>query len=100
MYVRDGVVARWDDTSKVMTFRGEGRGIREAYKRLLEEGKREENQFSERRERRIWVERLDPRCENAPGRYQGEDTGTHSFCAYQGKGDETHKFCASTEGWG
>ena len=47
VYVGDEVVARWNDVSKVMTFRGEGRGIRETYKRLLDEGRREEDQFSE-----------------------------------------------------
>ena len=53
MYVGDEIVARWDDKSKVMTFRGEGRGFRETYKRLMEEGRREEDQFSEGRDRRI-----------------------------------------------
>ena len=57
-----------------------------------------------------------PRCENAPGGYQGKDICSHSFCALgkagrqgrtaeelgtggsQGKEDETHRFCALTEG--
>ena len=47
MYVGDEVVARWDETLKVMIFRGDGKEIRESYKRLLEEGKREEDGFSE-----------------------------------------------------
>ena len=47
VYVGDVVVARWDETLKVMMFRGEGKEIRESYKRLLEEGKREEDGFSE-----------------------------------------------------
>ena len=47
MYVGDEVVARWDDKSKVIMFRGQGRGVGEIFKRLMEEGRREEDQFSE-----------------------------------------------------
>jgi hypothetical protein len=31
----------------MMMFRGEGKEIRDTYKKLMEEGKREEDQFSE-----------------------------------------------------
>ena len=47
VYGGDEVVARWDETSKAMLFGGKGKEIRESYKRLMEEGKREEDQFSE-----------------------------------------------------
>ena len=47
VYVGDEVVAKWDETGKMMTFRGEGKEIRGTYKKLMEEGKREEDQFSE-----------------------------------------------------
>jgi hypothetical protein len=47
VYVGDEVVARWDEMSKTMTFRGEGKDIRETYKKLMEEGRREEDHFSE-----------------------------------------------------
>ena len=47
VYVGDEVVAKWDEKSKMMMFRGEGREIRVAYKSLMEEGKREEDHFGE-----------------------------------------------------
>ena len=47
VYVRDDVVAKWDEKSKIMMFRGEGKEIRVAYKSLMEEGEREEDHFSE-----------------------------------------------------
>ena len=47
VYVRDEVVAQWDEIRKVMTFRGEGKDIKETYRKLREEGKREEDHFSE-----------------------------------------------------
>ena len=47
VYVGDEVVAKWDVTGKMMTFSGEGKEIRETYKKLMEEGRREEAQFSE-----------------------------------------------------
>jgi len=47
VYVVDEVVAKWDEKSKMMMFRGEGKEIRVAYKNLMEEGKREEDHFSE-----------------------------------------------------
>ena len=47
VYVGDEVVAKWDEMSKVMMFRGEGREIRDSYKSLMGQGKREEDQFSE-----------------------------------------------------
>ena len=47
VYVGDEVVAKWDEMFKMMMFRGEGKEIRDAYKRLMEEGKREEDHFSE-----------------------------------------------------
>ena len=43
----DDEVARWDVMSNIMMFRGEGKEIRETYKKLMEEGKREEDHFSE-----------------------------------------------------
>ena len=47
VYVGDEVVAKWDEMFKMMMFRGEGKEIRDTYKKLMEEGKREEDQFSE-----------------------------------------------------
>ena len=47
VYVGDEVVARWDEMSKMMTFRGEGKDIRETYQKLMEEGRREQDHFSE-----------------------------------------------------
>jgi hypothetical protein len=47
VYVGDEVVAKWDGMAKMMTFRGEGREIRGTYKKLMEEGKRDEDPFSE-----------------------------------------------------
>ena len=40
-------MAKWDENSKVMLFDGEGRQVRDTYKKLLEEGRREEEDFSE-----------------------------------------------------
>ena len=47
VYVGDEVVAKWDAMGKMMTFRGEGKEIGGTYRKLMEEGKREEAQFSE-----------------------------------------------------
>jgi hypothetical protein len=47
VYVGEEVVAKWDAALKMMMFRGEGKEIRESYKKLLAEGKREEDHFSE-----------------------------------------------------
>ena len=47
VYVGDKVVAKWDVTGKMMTFSGEGKEIRGTFRKLMEEGKREEAQFSE-----------------------------------------------------
>ena len=47
VYVGDEVVAKWDEMFKVIMFQGEGRKIRETYKQLMEEGRREEDNFSE-----------------------------------------------------
>lgn len=47
VYVGDEVVAKWDVTGKMMTFNGEGKEIKGAYKKLMEEGRREEVHFSE-----------------------------------------------------
>ena len=47
VYVGDEVVAKWDDMLKMMVFRREGKDIRDSYKKLMEEGRREEDQFSE-----------------------------------------------------
>ena len=47
VYVGDEVVAKWDEMFKMMMFRGEGKEIRDTYKRLMEDGRREEDQFSE-----------------------------------------------------
>ena len=47
MYVWREVVAKWDEMFKVMMFQGEGKGIRETYKQLMKEGRREEDRFSE-----------------------------------------------------
>ena len=47
VYVGDVVVARWDEMSKMMTFRGEGREIRGIYKKMMEEGRKDEDRFSE-----------------------------------------------------
>ena len=47
VYVGDEVVAKWDEISKMMMFRGEGNEIKDTYKKLMEEGKREEDHFSE-----------------------------------------------------
>ena len=47
VYVVDEVVAKWDEMSKMMVFRGEGKEIRDTYKKLMEEGRREEDQLSE-----------------------------------------------------
>ena len=47
VYVGDEVVAKWDEGLKMMLFRGEGKGIRDTYKKLMEQGTREEEHFSE-----------------------------------------------------
>ena len=47
VYVGDEVVVKWDVTGKMMTFSGEGKEVRGTYKKLMEEGRREEDQFSE-----------------------------------------------------
>ena len=46
-YVGDEAVAKWDEMSKIMMFRGEGKQLRDAYKKLMQEGNREEDHFSE-----------------------------------------------------
>ena len=60
VYVGDEVVAKWDEMLKMMMFRGEGKEIRDTYKRLMEEGRGEEDR--ELRGRGIWVGRPAPRC--------------------------------------
>ena len=45
--VGDVVVAKLDEMSKMMTFRGEGREIRGTYKKLMEEGRKDADHFSE-----------------------------------------------------
>ena len=47
VYVGDEVVAKSDEGLKMMLFRGEGKGIRDTYKKLMEQGMREEEHFSE-----------------------------------------------------
>ena len=47
VYVGSEVVAKWDETLKVMMFQGEGKRIRETYKQLMKEGRWEEDTFSE-----------------------------------------------------
>ncbi len=47
VYVGHDLVARWDEMSKVMMFTGAGKGIKATYKQLMEEGRREEETFSE-----------------------------------------------------
>ena len=47
VYVGDDMVAKWDWVSKVMTFQGEGKQVRESFKKLMAEGKREDEDFSE-----------------------------------------------------
>ena len=44
-------MAKWDEMFKMMMFRREGKEIRDTYKRLMEEGKRKKDQFSERKGR-------------------------------------------------
>ena len=41
------MVAKWDEMSKMMIFRGEGKEIRDTYKRLMAEGNSDEDHFSE-----------------------------------------------------
>ena len=47
VYVGDEMVAKWDVVSKAMTFQGEGKKVRETFKKLMAEGRREEDDFSE-----------------------------------------------------
>ena len=41
------IVAKWDEERKVMTFTEEGEKIRDTFKRMMEEGRREGDAFSE-----------------------------------------------------
>ena len=47
VYVGDEVVAKLDAEIRVMTFAGEGKEIRTKYKELMDEGRREQSEFSE-----------------------------------------------------
>ena len=47
VYVGNEIVAKWDEERKVMTFTGEGKKIRDTFKRMMEEGRREDDAFSE-----------------------------------------------------
>ena len=47
VYVENEVVAKWDEISKVMMFGGEGKNIKDIYKKLMAEGRWEEGEFTE-----------------------------------------------------
>ena len=47
VWVGDDLVAKWDDMSKVMMFDGEGKVIRDTYKKLMAEKKGDAGDFSE-----------------------------------------------------
>jgi hypothetical protein len=47
VWVGNELVSKWEDDSKVMTFRGEGKDIRGAYKSSKAGWWREEDEFSE-----------------------------------------------------
>ena len=47
VYGGDEVVATWEGRSKVMMFRGEAKDIRDKYKEVMREGRREDEDFSE-----------------------------------------------------